>query len=134
MSEKYTNRWRLENKTALVTGASRGIGRAVAMELVSLGATVGIVARNADGVAATVNELRETGGRVFGVATDVSTDDGRTALTHFVSDTLGGIEILVNNAGTNIRKSTLAYESSEMRMLFETNLFSTWEICPRPAR
>lgn len=123
-------RWTLDGKRALVTGATKGIGRAVADELLALGASVFLVARDADGVAETGRELEERhAGRVFGITADVTQEDGRRAVRDKANDALGGLDILVNNVGTNIRKPSLDYSADDYDFLLQTNLASAWEMC-----
>ena len=124
-------RWTLDNKRALVTGATKGIGQAVADELCALGATVLVVARDADGVNGAVADLaaRHAAGRVFGIAADVTHEDGRRAVLDKANDALGGLDILVNNVGTNIRKPSLDYSADDYAFLLQTNLTSAWEMC-----
>ncbi len=123
-------RWTLDGKRALVTGATKGIGRAVADELLALGASVLVVARDADGVAETVREAGEQhAGRVFGTVADVMHEDSRRAVLDKTNDALGGLDILVNNVGTNIRKPSLDYSADDYDFLLQTNLASAWEMC-----
>jgi len=123
-------RWTLEGKRALVTGATKGIGRAVAGELLALGASVLVVARDADGVAGAVTKFEEQhAGRVFGIAADVTQEGGRRAVLEKADDALGGLDILVNNVGTNIRKPSLDYSADDYDFLLQTNLASAWEMC-----
>lgn len=91
----------LAGRTALVTGGSRGIGRAIARQLLAEGANVAISARNEDVLAATVAELRDgTGGTVAGIVAHTGTREGVTAMVSEATEALGSIEILVNNAAT----------------------------------
>jgi NAD(P)-dependent dehydrogenase (short-subunit alcohol dehydrogenase family) len=89
----------LSGKVALVTGGTKGLGRAIARELSAEGAAVAICARNAEEVGATADELRQQGATVFAQAADV-TDPGQvqTFVDHAAHE-LGGVDILVNNAG-----------------------------------
>ena len=89
----------LSGRTALVTGGSKGLGRAIAQELAVEGCHVAICARNAEEVDRAADELREAGGKIFSCTCDV-TDPSQ--IKSFVADSaeaLGGIDILVNNAG-----------------------------------
>ena len=125
-----TNRWRLEGQTALVTGASVGIGRAIAGELLGLGADVLLVARDESQLAATAAELsdehpdREV--RMF--AADVADTEQRREIFDWVEDLNDGLNILVNNAGSNARRAAMDYSEAEWRALFESNLFAAFEL------
>lgn len=122
-----SNRWTLVGKKALVTGATKGIGLAVAEELISLGAEVLIVARNSEEVQKQVMAWQQK--LVHGIAADVTTPDGRGAIADKITTALGSLDILVNNVGTNIRKSTLEYTTAEYDFLIQTNLTSVFEMC-----
>jgi 3-oxoacyl-[acyl-carrier protein] reductase len=89
----------LTGRRAVVTGGSKGIGLAVAAELLREGAAVSICARNADEVAAAAKQLRELGGTVHEEVADVTVPEQVTAFIDGAADALGGIDILVNNAG-----------------------------------
>jgi 3-oxoacyl-[acyl-carrier protein] reductase len=116
----------LEGKTALVTGGSRGIGRAVALELGRAGANVVVGYRSGAGEAETV--ASEVGGRA--VQADVSDPEQAKALV----DEAGELDVLVNNAGTT-RDGVLARMLDEdWRTVLETNLSSTFYTCRAAAR
>ena len=125
-----TNRWRLDGQTALVTGASLGIGRAVAAELLGLGAEVLIVARDEAQLAATAGELAEEFGAdaVRHFSADVADAEQRREIFDWVEDLGCGLQILVNNAGSNQRKPSMDYAEEEWREIFETNLFAAFEL------
>lgn len=94
---------RLGGKAALVTGGSRGIGKAIARALLREGASVALCARNAEALAQTVAELKATGPPVLGRVADVTDAE---AVEAFVGETVGAfgrLDILVNNAGTHLR-------------------------------
>lgn len=88
---------KLTGRRALVTGGTRGIGRAVVEGLLAEGAHVAFCARNADEVAATEKELRDRGGRVFGATVDVGDEVALTAWVDSAAQSLGGIDIVVSN-------------------------------------
>lgn len=119
--------WTLEGKRTLVTGGTRGIGRAVADELSSLGADVMVVARQRDAVEAFASQ-GGSGPERLGVVADLSTAEGRRALVDQVHSKWSGLNVLVNNVGTNIRKATLDYSAAEYEQIFATNLTSAFEL------
>ena len=84
---------------AVVTGGSKGIGLAVAEELAAEGAAVAICARNADEVAAAAEQLRATGAVVYAQPADVTDPDQVAGFLAAAASELGGIDVLVNNAG-----------------------------------
>lgn len=95
---------RADGRVALVTGSSRGLGRAMALALAGAGAQVGIVGRRAEVVEATRAEIvSATGGRAVGCAADVGSVDGVARAVDTVERELGPVDILINNAGTSRR-------------------------------
>ena len=126
-----SSRWRLDGQVALVTGASVGIGRAIAAELLGLGADVMLVARDGAQLEATRSELEEQfpQAQVRAFPADVADAEQRREIFDWVEDLGNGLQVLVNNAGTNVRRATLDYADAEWRELFETNLFSAFELC-----
>lgn len=122
------NNWNLEGKKALVTGGTKGIGRAVVEEFISLGATVIFTARDVVAVHEMEREFQRKGLKVYGVTADASIQAEREQLVEFVNNKWGELHIIVNNAGTNIRKSTVDYSIEEYRKVYETNFFSAFEL------
>ena len=122
-------RWTSAGKTALITGGSRGIGRAIAEEMLALGAEVMIVARTKTEVEQRVDEWKNAGGRGYGIAADVTLPEDRERILETVRSQWSRLDILVNNVGTNIRKEVTRYQSSEIEQIFRINLFSVTEMC-----
>ena len=106
----------VQGRTAIVTGASRGIGRAVATLLADEGANVVVVSRSADVLDAVVQEITRRGGRAIAVAADVTGDDAPQQIVDRALAEFGGLDILVNNAGGNSFMSPL-----------QTMRFSGWQ-------
>lgn len=126
-----TPRWRLDGQLALITGASAGIGLATARELLSLGCDVLLVARQADALEAARDELTDQFPErmIEGFAADVADDEERRALLDWVEDQGDGLHILVNTVGAAITGDTLDMEEDQWRGVFETSLFSAFELC-----
>ena len=124
------NRWRLDGQLALITGASAGIGLAISRELLDFGADVMLVARDADALEVVRDELAEEfpDRELHAIAADVSSDEDRREILDWVEDQSDGLNILVNNAGGNLTKATVDYTEDEWRGIFETNLFSAFEL------
>ena len=124
------NRWRLDGQLALVTGASAGIGRAVARELLGFGADLLLVARDATLLETTRLELEEEFPRssVSAMPADVADDEQRREILDWVEDHGDGLNILVNNAGSNTSKPAVDYTEDEWRGIFEVNVFSAFEL------
>jgi NAD(P)-dependent dehydrogenase (short-subunit alcohol dehydrogenase family) len=93
----------LRGKVAVVTGASRGIGKAVAHSLLSEGCAVAICGRNAERLNASVGDLSKGGARIIGLPTDVTDEAAVGKFASAALEAFGRIDILVNNAGTHIR-------------------------------
>lgn len=109
------NHWTLKGKKALVTGASKGIGDAIAEELESLGTDVFCVSRNYAGS--------------NGMKCDITNHDDRGKLVEMIKNKWGLLDILINNAGTNNRKQILASTQSDYEELVNLNQTSVFELC-----
>lgn len=110
--------WQLRGRNALVTGGTRGIGRAIVTELALLGATVTLVARSPAEVDATVREL---GDGVTGVAGDVTSATDRARIVAHVRER-GPLHVLVHNAGSNVRGRLVDYDDATIERLITLNL------------
>ncbi len=121
-------KWTLKNKTALVTGSTKGIGLATVREMAALGATVILMARHAVDVENEVKKLNNEGCRAYGLSADVTLEAGRKKIRDFIVDKGFALDILVNNVGTNIRKKMTEYTPEEYRLIMETNLHSNFSL------
>lgn len=120
--------WNLKNCTAVVTGGSKGIGRATVMEFANLGAKVLFTARKEEDLKQLEKQLREKDCDVTGLVADVSIPEDRNLLFETIEEKWGTLDILVHNAGINIRKKAIDYSEEEYRKVLEVNLFSPLEI------
>ncbi|MCX6620564.1 MAG: SDR family NAD(P)-dependent oxidoreductase, partial [Acidobacteria bacterium] len=118
----------LENKFAIVTGATKGIGRAIAEALLDAKVAVAICARNQESVDQTVSELSARG-RVVGVAADVSKEEDVLRLFAFVDSEFGALDILINNAGVGIFSSLAELTPDQWRRVVDTNLTGAYYCC-----
>jgi Tropinone reductase 1 len=123
------NRWNLQGKYALITGGTKGIGKAIAEEFLALGANVCIIARKEVEVNDLVAEWQKLTLPATGITADVSNPDDREKLAVSLQAQWGKLDILVNNVGTNIRKKTTTYSASEYHLLMQTNLTSAFNLC-----
>ncbi len=123
-------RWRLDSQTVLITGASRGIGLACAHEFAALGADVLMVARDEAHLEAARAELSEEfpEREILACAADVAQREQRLEVFDWIADLDVALSLLVNNAGTNVRKKTLDYTEDDLRALIETNVLSAFEM------
>ena len=123
----------LENKVALITGGSRGIGRAIALEFAARGAAV-VVNYNKSPEAAeeVVKKIQESGGKAAAHQADVSDFKQAEALIKFTVDTFGDLSILVNNAGITRDQLIMMMPESDWDAVINTNLKSTFN-CSKSA-
>lgn len=125
----------LSGKVAVVTGASSGIGRAIALELARRGASV-VVNYNSSAEAAceVVDAVESEGGRAIAVQADVGDFDQAAALINTAIDTFGGIDILVNNAGTTRDQLLMLMREEDWDIVLRTNLKGVFNCCKAVAR
>ncbi|HLE62717.1 MAG TPA: SDR family oxidoreductase [Pyrinomonadaceae bacterium] len=120
----------IEDKVAVVTGGTKGIGQAIAKALVNAGAKVYIGARNAAEIEATVQDLNALGaGRAAGGVCDVRDYEQVKTIFHDVISKFGGLDILVNNAGIGIFGSVESMFPGAFEAVLQTNLFGVFYCC-----
>lgn len=117
MTEKF-----LEGKTAVVTGASRGLGRAMALALAGAGAGLALVGRAKDKLEETQSMVKDLGVDAEIFICDVRDESQIIQLERDVSARFGNIHILINNAGTAVRKDLADFSLDEWRLVTDTNL------------
>ena len=124
-------RWRLDGRLALVTGASKGIGLACVRELAAFGADVLMVARDETHLEQARAEIAEEfpEREILAFAADVAQREQRMEVFDWIADQDLSLSLLVNNAGTNVRKKTMEYAADEVYALLETNLMSAFDFC-----
>ena len=120
----------LAGKTAIVTGGTKGIGRAIAESLINAGVHVSISARHEDEIERAVAELNKAdGGRAAGFFCDVRDDAQVKAFFAQTVETFGGLDILVNNAGIGMFGSVETMSAGDFRAVIETNVCGVFYCC-----
>lgn len=116
----------LSDRVAVVTGSSKGIGKAMALGLADAGANLVIVARTEEDIKQTVSEIEAKGRKAIGIATDIKKKEDIDNMVEETIAAFGKIDILVNNAGMNIRTPALEVTEDEWEQIIQTNMKSTF--------
>src|SRR5204863_4828993 len=119
----------LTGKTALITGASKGLGKAMALALAHAGARLVLVSRNLEQLNETAAAAKNLGGEAMALQADVSAEEQVLRLEQDVAKNFGKIQILINNAGMNLRKPISQFTLAEWRQVLDTNLTSVFLMC-----
>lgn len=123
------NPFNLENKKVLITGGTKGIGKATVEIFLELGAEVIFTARNADDITALEKTLSDSyPNKVKGMVADATKAEDIYILKDYISGTWGYLDVLVNNAGTNIRKPTIEYTAEEYSTVLNTNMTAPFNL------
>ncbi|HVE66356.1 MAG TPA: SDR family NAD(P)-dependent oxidoreductase [Thermoanaerobaculia bacterium] len=117
------------DRTVLVTGASRGIGRSIALRFAEEGARLGLVARSEAELLATANLVEQAGARAVAIPTDIRDGAGAAAAAEKVEAELGPIDVLVNNAGVFLWRPFLQLSPEEWDLVIATNLTGAANFC-----
>jgi NAD(P)-dependent dehydrogenase (short-subunit alcohol dehydrogenase family) len=124
------DRFRLDKRVAIVTGGSRGLGQAMARSLAEAGAKVALTSRSLEQAQAAAQAIQAaTGQEVRGYRCEVTHPDEVHAVVEQVVAELGGLHILVNNAGINIRGSIDQLSLADFKQVQETNVTGSWLMC-----
>ncbi|HUZ45625.1 MAG TPA: SDR family NAD(P)-dependent oxidoreductase [Terriglobia bacterium] len=124
MSEK-----KLAGKVAVITGASQGLGKSMALALGGAGVGIALVSRRTEQLQEVEKEIKSTGGEARVFQTDVSKEDQVRKLEHDVIEAFGRVHILINNVGINLRKPLVDFTLEEWRHVQDTNLTSVFLMC-----
>ncbi len=125
----HMNNANLKGRNALITGASKGLGRAMAVALAQNGAHLVLVARSKDKLESVAKEVEEAGSTADVFTADITNEAEVLQLEKDVAAKLGKIQILVNNAGTNLRKNITDFTLEEWKGVQDTNLTSVFLMC-----
>ena len=119
----------LKGKVAVITGANRGLGKAMALALAGEGVKIALVGRDQAKLAEALAEVRATGVDAEAFAADVSDEAQIATLESKIAARLGHAQILINNAGINLRKEITEFTLEEWRRVMETNLTGVFLMC-----
>ncbi len=123
------DRFRMDGKVAVVTGASRGLGRIFALALAEAGCRLVLAARDGDAIQRVCDEILATGGEATGRVADVSSRTDVEGLRSHAVDAYGRIDVLVNNAGTFINEDALEIADEAWHRIMDTNVTGVWLGC-----
>jgi NAD(P)-dependent dehydrogenase (short-subunit alcohol dehydrogenase family) len=119
----------LNGKVAVITGASKGLGKAMALALAGAGASVALVSRDIEKLSEVKQAVEELGGTARIFQTDVSDEEQIRKLEQDVMTAFQGVHILINNAGINLRKQLVEFTLEEWRRVIDSNLTSVFLMC-----
>jgi NAD(P)-dependent dehydrogenase (short-subunit alcohol dehydrogenase family) len=123
------NERELDGKVAVITGASKGLGKAMALALGAAGANIALVARDVDQLNGVKRELENLGGQAQVFPVDLLEEEQIRTLEKNVMEVFGGVHILINNAGINLRKPLVEFTLEEWHRVLDTNLTSVFLLC-----
>ena len=119
----------LKGKVAVITGASKGLGKAMALALAEAGASLALVSRNEKQLNAVAEEVQAFGTQAKVFMADVTQEDQVAKIERDIVAAYGGVQILINNAGINVRKTITEFTLDEWNSVMNTNLTSVFLMC-----
>lgn len=119
VSESFTSNRRRKSEIVVVTGASAGVGRAIAREFARHGASLGLLARSRDGLEGAADDVKRLGGRALAITTNMADDQQVEEATEHIERELGPIDIWINNAMVSVLSPALQMTSDEYRRVTE---------------
>ena len=119
----------LDGRVALITGASRGLGKAMALELGAAGAALGLVGRDRSKLDETASEVAALGAEAAVFVADIAQEAQVRALEQRVAERFDRVDILINNAGVNLRKPLTDFTLEEWHRVMDANLTSVFLMC-----
>lgn len=123
------NEKKLSRRVAVITGASKGLGKAMATALGMAGARLALVSRSLDPLQAAAADVTRAGGEARAFQADVASEEQVRKLERDVTAAFGRVHILINNAGINIRKPLADFTLQEWRRVLDTNLTGVFLMC-----
>jgi NAD(P)-dependent dehydrogenase (short-subunit alcohol dehydrogenase family) len=120
---------RLAGRTAVITGASKGLGQAMAVALGAEGARVALVSRDRAMLETVAAQIHAAGGEAASFPADVTSEEQVRNVEREILARYGSVHILVNNAGVNVRKPTVDFTLDEWRLVMDTNVTAAFLMC-----
>jgi NAD(P)-dependent dehydrogenase (short-subunit alcohol dehydrogenase family) len=120
---------KLNGRVAVITGASKGLGQAMAVALAAEGARIALVSRDMEKLEAVAGEIRAKGGEAAAFRADVAKEADVRAAERAVLAHFGSAQILINNAGVNVRKATVDFTLEDWHLVMETNVTAAFLMC-----
>jgi NAD(P)-dependent dehydrogenase (short-subunit alcohol dehydrogenase family) len=120
---------KLAGRNAVVTGASKGLGQAMAVALAAEGARIALVSRDRDKLDGVAAQIRAAGGAADPFPADVSNEEQVRAVERQILAQYGSVHVLINNAGVNVRKATVDFTMDDWRLVMDTNVTAAFLMC-----
>jgi Tropinone reductase 1 len=120
--------WNLKDKKVFVTGGTKGIGKATVLAMLELGAEVLFSGRNGEEVSRLQDELQSRQFHAHGIQGDISDENSQREIVNWIKDNWGKLDVLVNNAGINIRRASVDFTQEEYHKIINIDMLAPFEI------